>query len=190
VEIWKGSNNAMLGMGLGNLGRVAARSGRLDDAAGWYAESRQVCTRMHEASMLLETDAREAERLVFAGESAAALLAAGEVYERAQQLGGNPYVLMLADRTSGYALAQLGDIRAAWSRIGRSLMRSRENRSDYETALNLQALVRVGHLRGVKVEAFAEEAVRLFTRLGVVRTPEIPLPTIEVPEQPRAMIEV
>lgn len=190
VEIWRGSNNAMLGMGLGNLGRVAARSGRLDEAERWYDESRQVCTRMKESAMALETDAREAERRLFAGDSAAALLAAADVYERAQQLGGNPYVLMLADRTAGYALAQLGDVRGAWSRIGRSLMRSRENRSDYETALNLQALVRVGHLRGVQVEEFAAESVRLFTGLGVVRTPEVPLPAIQVPEQPRAMIEV
>jgi hypothetical protein len=104
-------------------------------------------------------------------------------------MGGNPYVLMVADRVSGYALAQQGRLREAFSRLSRGLMRSRENRADHETALHLEALGRVGRLLGVSsAESFAAEAERLNARLGVVRTPEVPMPSadrvsIQMPEQ-------
>jgi tetratricopeptide (TPR) repeat protein len=177
VDIWQGAGSAMLGMGYGNLGRAAARAGRLDDAKHWYDESRRVCEGMHEATMVLETDAREAERLMLAGQSAEALAAAQDSYERALALGGNPYVLMLADRTAGYALAQQGQLRRGWSRLSRALMRSREIRTDYEAALSMQALARVGRLLGVTVAAdFDERAQTFFAALGVVRTPDVPLP--------------
>jgi tetratricopeptide (TPR) repeat protein len=167
----------MTGMALGNLGRVAAREGRFEDAAAWYAQARAVLRRIGGEGMLLEADARDAERFVLAGYPAAAIELANDVDARAKRMNASPYVSMLVERVLGYAYAQAGDPLTGWSRLGYSLVRSREAAADYESALTLQALGAVGHLLGLdRAGEFADEAAALFERLGVVRTPTVPLP--------------
>ena len=62
-----------LGLCLSNLGRVASRGGRYDEARELFAESRRHFERIGADAFLVELDSREAERLLLAGESAAAL---------------------------------------------------------------------------------------------------------------------
>jgi class 3 adenylate cyclase/tetratricopeptide (TPR) repeat protein len=177
LAIWRASGHAMTGMALGNLGRVAAREGRFEDAAAWYAQARGVLRRIGGEAMLLEADARDAERFVLAGYPEAAIELANDVDARAKRMNASPYVSMLVERVLGYAYAQAGDPLTGWSRLGYSLVRSREAAADYESALTLQALGAVGHLLGLdRAGEFADEATAIFERLGVVRTPTVPLP--------------
>jgi tetratricopeptide (TPR) repeat protein len=175
LGVWRSTKNAMTGMTLGNLGRAAARDGRLDEAASWYDEARSFLTRVRAKAMLLETDARDAERMVLGGACDDALRLGRDVERRARELGGNPYVLMLAERVQGYALAQAGAAREGWALLTRSVLRAREDRAPYEAALGLQGVARVTSMLGVDGASFATEAAELFARLGVVRTPDVPL---------------
>jgi tetratricopeptide (TPR) repeat protein len=79
LTIWRASGHAMTGMALGNLGRVAAREHRFDDVAAWYAQARAVLRRIGGEAMLLEADARDAERFVLAGYPDAAIELANDV---------------------------------------------------------------------------------------------------------------
>jgi hypothetical protein len=128
-------------------------------------------------ALLLEADARDAERFMLAGAPAAAIELANDVATRAKRMNASPYVLMLVERVLGYAYTQAGDALTGWSKLGYSLVRSREAMADYESALTLQALGAVGYVLGLdRAAEFGDEATAIFERLGVVRTPTVPLP--------------
>jgi hypothetical protein len=165
-----------IGLGHSNLGRVAARDSRLEEAASRLREARDLFRSTGANSMLLEADAREVERLVFAHQSEAALSLADEVRARIERFGGMPYILAMLDRLSAYALWQVGERQSAWTHLAASLERARGAKVDYEIALTLQAMSRVGPLLQVaNVEDLARESGDIFSRLGVISTPEVPL---------------
>jgi len=114
---------------------------------------------------------------VLAGDHEAALTLAQELERRVLRLGETAPLVAVFDRLVGYALCQAGQVRAGWSRLGTSLLRNRENGVEYQAALSLHALGRVGRLLDAPgVETLTEEAQAIFDRLGVVRVPEVPLP--------------
>lgn len=158
------------------LGRTLSRQGRLDDAAEVLREAAATCREVGASSMLLETEAREVERLVLAAEPVSALSLGESLKSRTERFGGLPYVLTMVERLSGYALCQKGEMRRGKTRIETSLRLSRESAADYETALSLQAMSRVGgELGDPRAEGYRNEAEAIFTALGVVRTPVFPL---------------
>jgi tetratricopeptide (TPR) repeat protein len=177
LSIWRGSKSVhFVGLAVSNLGRAAARAGRIDEAAGRLREAREAFQAIGANTMLLEADAREAERLVLANQPDAALALAEDVTTRTERFGGMPYVLAMLDRLTGYALCQQGDSAGAWRRLEASLERARAARVDYEIAMTLEAMTRVGPLRGApSLERLATEAAGIFERLGVVSTPVVRL---------------
>ncbi|MGB9376954.1 MAG: tetratricopeptide repeat protein, partial [Mycobacteriales bacterium] len=165
-----------LALCLSNLGRIASRAGRFDEAANWYAEARTAFRRIGADAFIVEVDAREAERLLFAGRSGEALRLAQAAAERAESLGGLPVVLAMLERISALATAQQGDLATAEERLAASRERAEEAKADYELAVTLHALSVVASRRGSETaELLERSAESLLTRLGVVRVVDPPL---------------
>ena len=84
LEIWQGAGRRLAaGWAVSNLGRAAARDGRLEEAAGLLEEGRRILKEIGAEALLLESEAREAEWLVLAGEHGPAL----ELVERLEPAG-------------------------------------------------------------------------------------------------------
>ncbi|HEX2383966.1 MAG TPA: adenylate/guanylate cyclase domain-containing protein [Acidimicrobiales bacterium] len=166
--LWAGAGWQIgAGWAMSNLGRVASRDGRFDEAAERLASAGDLLRSIGAEAMLLETDAREVERLVLAGEHATALAQTTELQRLAAKLG-LAHVLILLDRLEGCARAQSGDLDGAWSAWDRSLAASRERGADYETALTLDLMAKTAlDLGRDEGEAMAAEARAIFDRLGV-----------------------
>jgi class 3 adenylate cyclase/tetratricopeptide (TPR) repeat protein len=166
------------GWAMSNLGRVASRSGRLDEAATRLRQALELFETIKAGAMLLETEAREVERLVLAGEHRSALAVSGQLIAQAKKLGGMANVVNMLERLEGYALCQAGDLRAGWDRLSLSVADARARGADYDAALGLEALARVAPLIGTPDTAgLTADAQAIFQRLGVVYTPAIPLPS-------------
>jgi tetratricopeptide (TPR) repeat protein len=175
-----------LGLCLSNLGRVASRGGRYDEARQLFAESRRHFARIGADAFLVELDSREAERLMLAGESAAALAVATDAAKKAEALGGMPVVLAMLDRIAGVALVQLGRTDEGIERLKASRQRATAAKADFELGLTLRTWARVETLTASPAAAALEAAAStILERLGVQQLPEAPLPnpTIVLPAQ-------
>ena len=174
----RGARHQFEGMVLGNLGRAAARAGRFDEADERYRSAEAFLQRIGETALLVETYARQAELLLLAGtDPAAALETANRVRNAAERMS-LPLVTSLADRVAGYALVQRGESTSGWARLSRSVMSSRENKDSYGAALGQEGLARVAALRGWReiADRFDMDAAATFGQLGVLATPDVPLP--------------
>ena len=152
-----------------NLGRVAARATRFDEALELLAEALTLFESLGSEALVHETEARRAECLVLAGRFQEALDVAPTVLEAAEE---NPLLYPFLERLHGYALVQARQAEEAGPRFERSLELARELEADYEVALTLEALGRTG-LGNAEAEA---ESQAILERLGVVSTPRVPLP--------------
>lgn len=155
-----------IGVGLAtiNLGRLATRDGRLADAERLLDEARAVYERIGAADYVAETDSRQAERLLRAGDAQAAASLARDARARAVALGANPVLLAALDRLLGMALDQLGDRPAAVESLRASLAAARGAPADFEEAQTAHVLAALGP---PDAPALRERADELFTRLGV-----------------------
>ncbi len=169
--LWAGAGWQIgAGWAMSNLGRVASRDGRFEQAAERLASAADLLRSIGAEALLLETDAREVERLVLAGEHEAALTQAIELQPLVAKLG-LAHVTILLDRLEGSARAGSGDADGAWSAWERSLAASRERGADYETALTLELIVaNIPEDARSDRPAMGEEAQAIFDRLGVNRS--------------------
>ena len=174
-QLWTGAGWRIgSGWAKSNLGRAAARAGRLDDAAAILQQARELLASIGAEAMLLETDARDVERLTFAREHDAAIEQARDLRTRAAKLG-LANVLNMMDRLEGCAQCQAGRPNLGLPLLERSIMDNRERGADYEAALSLEALAAAGRLSGRPgSEELAAEAATIFERLGVVQPPTVP----------------
>jgi class 3 adenylate cyclase/tetratricopeptide (TPR) repeat protein len=170
--LWAGAGWQIgAGWAMSNLGRVASRDRRFDEAAERLANAGELLRSIGAEALLLETEAREVERLVLAGEHEAALTQATELQRAAAKLG-LAHVLILLDRLEGCARAQSGDLDGAWTAWDRSLVAGRERGAEYEIALTLELMAGAApHLGRADGEDMADEARTIFDRLGVGTTP-------------------
>jgi class 3 adenylate cyclase/tetratricopeptide (TPR) repeat protein len=156
-----------------NLGRLAVRRGDHEAGARWLGQAKAAFQEIGAESFVLEVDAREAERLVLTGAGAGALALIEATSARANDLGGMAMLLAMLDRLAGCALAQAGDAPAAVDRLRTSLGRCD---ADYEVALTLQVLARLGADAGPAGPADPGRAADdLLGGLGVVATLDLPL---------------
>ena len=153
-------------------GILLARLGRFEEAHRLLAEAREEFGRAGESSEALVTDARMAELLVLERAAADALELADRTAARLPDYEGifplGPTLL----RLRGLALLQLGRVDEARASVKESLEGARKAGADYEVALALDALAALGESE----EAVERERDAIFSRLGVVSTPELPLP--------------
>jgi class 3 adenylate cyclase/tetratricopeptide (TPR) repeat protein len=168
-------HRSLLTHALSNLGRIAAREGRLDDSQARLQEALDLATEISAAGLVLEVEARLAERAVFARDAEAGLSGAKAALAAVAETGGGSVQHALLHRIRGYALMQLGDLDAADEALLESLEVARASHEQYELALTLEAQARLGELRGEGRPDEARESKALLARLGVVSTPAVPL---------------
>ena len=152
-----------------NLGRVAARARRFDQALELLVEALAAFEALGSEALARETEARMAECFVLAGGHQDALDLLPAAVHAAEEA---PVLCALLERLHGYALAQARRPHEAGTHLQRSLELAAGIDADYEVALTLQALART-RLRGPKAEA---EGQAILERLGVLSTPLVPLP--------------
>jgi tetratricopeptide (TPR) repeat protein len=112
------------------------------------------------------------------GDSEAALAFATEVLERGQSLKGVFDVIALLNRVRGSALLQLGRLEEARVILETAVAEARQRNASYELALALDALATLAGLTGEEAEELEQERDAILERLGVVSTPELPLPAL------------
>lgn len=174
LRVWRGSNFRIGdGVATSNLGRVATRSGRYDEARALFAEAARIFDSIGAASFRADVDAREAERLLFAGAPAHALLLADDVCARFERSGtATPAVITMAHRIAACALAHLGRFDEGLRRLDHATEVAEGASAEYELALALEARAHILSLRSdVNAEPYAIAAAALLDRLGVESTP-------------------
>jgi len=158
------------------LGILLARLGRGDEARRLLVEAHDEYERAGESNEVLVTEARLAEFLVVEGSAAEALDRADRTFERSAAFDGIFPLGPTLHRVRGLALLQLSRFDEARSALDESLESARKAGADYEAALALDALTVLGRLEGENPETAERERDAIFARLGVVATPEFPLP--------------
>jgi class 3 adenylate cyclase/tetratricopeptide (TPR) repeat protein len=157
-------------------GILLARLGRFEEGHRLLAEAHDEFGRAGEPGEVLVTEARMAESLVLEGSAADAL---DRVEQTLAQLPSYEGIFPLEptlQRVRGHALLQLGRVDEARAAVAESLDGARSAGADYEVALALDALAQ---LDSENAEAVERERNAIFSRLGVVATPELPLPLDE-----------
>jgi tetratricopeptide (TPR) repeat protein len=154
----------------GNLGRVAARAGRYDEAGELLSEAAKVLDEMGATAFMLELQARRAELLALRADAPLeAIRLADETLAHAGSGAMPPAVLALLERVRGTGFAQGEDTERARSALRRALEIAEENSVEYEAGLAWRALAALDSLRGNAADAAfaAESAAKIFDRLGV-----------------------
>jgi class 3 adenylate cyclase/tetratricopeptide (TPR) repeat protein len=169
-RVWRAARYPVgIALATSNLGRVAARARRFDEALELLAEALAAFEALGSDALTHEAQTRRAECFVLAGRFQEALDVTPTLLEAA---GENPLLDPFLERLHGYALVQARRTEEAGPRFERSLELARELEADYEVALTLEALGRT-HLGDPDVKA---ESKAILVRLGVVSTPQVPLP--------------
>jgi hypothetical protein len=118
------------------------------------------------------------------GRSTQALQLATEALARSETLGG-PATPQL-QRVRGCALARLGRLSEAREALEESVAGARGREAEYEEALALEGLARIGAIEGSSDAPELEARYRaIFERLGVVAAPVIPIGEALEPSAPR-----
>jgi tetratricopeptide (TPR) repeat protein len=177
LSVWRAADYPFgVGFVVSQLGRVAARAGRFDEAHQRYQEARSIYTGLRARSDLLETDTRIAELLVYQGRTDEADQHLRRAAAAADEIGGDPVQRARIHLLDGYVAAQQGDLGEARRRFEDALRVAGERDVPYEVALALEALCRLD-ITEARAEAAARfaECREIFDRLGVVSVPVIPL---------------
>lgn len=163
------SFSVLVGVVTNNLGRLHALRGELDRAKELFEAARDALGDIGSEKHRLEVGARDAERLVFAGNPRRALIIAGAIREEAVRLGAEPRVLALLQRIAAVAKLQSGDRDGCVERLHESIELARSTDAAYEELLSLELLARLGDT------AAAEGAYELTVRLGITTCRLVPL---------------
>lgn len=168
LRVWRAARYAVgVALATSNLGRVAARSGRLAESESLLNEALAGFRTIGAGSFVLETEARLAERHLFAGDHAAALAVIAATTAQAES-DANVTLKAMIHRVRGYALMQARQFDEAQAALDESLRLGRSVGADYEVALTLQAGASLAQATGRSTSAYLDEAVPIFSRLGVV----------------------
>ena len=159
------------------LGRVMSRRGRFDEAMRRLEEAREMFLAIEAASEALETEVWIAECLLLGRRTDAALAMAEGALQREAAMGGSGVHRATLHRIRGYALAQIGDVTSAWAALDESLAAGRSRGAAYEIALTLEALSVIASLAGRPYVPSEEDHRLVLQRLGVTRTPQVPIGT-------------
>ncbi|HUL84430.1 MAG TPA: AAA family ATPase [Actinomycetota bacterium] len=175
LRVWRAADDHYgLGFTHSHLGRVAARSGRFEEALASFGRARAELQHVGAGGDLMELDAREAECCLLRGDADDALARADVVIGILEEPTTGSLVPLL-QRVRGYALARRADLEGARAAFEASLVASRARDADHETAMTLQGLIRLGRLEGTDEAALYEESGRLLDELGVIAVPAFPI---------------
>lgn len=163
-------------LAVANLGRIAARAGRLTEAAELLEDARSRFDELGDERFSVEVDCHLVELSVLLDAQVEVLGRIEPLLGRIHRIGDVPALLAKARRFHGYGLAQAGDPTGARRELERSIDTARPAHLPYELALSLEGLARVARDDDPVLASDAEaEAKEILTSLGVVATPEIPI---------------
>jgi predicted ATPase len=174
LRIWRAARYP-LGVGAAtlNLGRVAARAGRYEDAHAFYKQALGEFETIGSRNWLNETRAAIVECFVFEGRYTEAEELATDVLSDVVAAGEPGRLGAFLERLLGYAIYQAREPERAKGHFEESLRIARDVSAVYEAALTLKAIADTGSEYEGDPEAEYRE---LFSRLGVVSVPSPPLP--------------
>jgi tetratricopeptide (TPR) repeat protein len=184
LRIWRAVGlKSAIAYGLNIVGRVTYRSGRYEEALELLEQARDLNHEIGDEPEELESDVRIAECLAMQGRSTEALELSTEALARSETLGG-PATPQL-QRVRGYALAQLGRLPEAREALEESVAGASDREAEYEEALALEALARIGAIEGSSDAPELKARYRaIFDRLGVVTVPVMPIANTLEPSSP------
>jgi tetratricopeptide (TPR) repeat protein len=165
------------------LGRFAGRTGGFEEAHSLLAEARELFSEEGDEVEALAADVWRVESLVHQGSSTAALELADDALERTKSTPGVAILAAMLHRLRGWAFMQLRDLERAGAAFDESLSLARiegENigmrSADYEVALTLDALGRLGEMVGGPIEDLERERDAIVAKLAVMQLQRPPLP--------------
>ena len=175
LRVWRASEYRYFLAGcLSDLGRVAARTGRFDEAIAMLDEARTLLSDVGAEGELIDVLVRTAECRVLMGDGASAL----EILDDAgARIGGTDASLATPslDRVRGYALAECGRMADAREAFESSLSAARAQASDLDVANALHALIRLAELGGdTPSPQLGSERDRIVRQLRIARLVEGP----------------
>ena len=184
LELRRAVGNRMkIADGANELGRFESRRGNFDEARALLVEARELFLAEGDEVEALAADVWLVESFVHEGASEAALELAASALERTAELPGVDIFAAMLHRLRGWAHLQRRELEPAAAAFGESLRLARregENvglrSADYEIALTLDALARLGELVGDPTVDLERERDALLAKLGVLRLAEPPLP--------------
>jgi tetratricopeptide (TPR) repeat protein len=180
LRVWRSAHFPVgIALATSNLGRLAARLGNHEKADETLREAIGLFEQQGAGSFVAEAMTRLAENYVLAGDSERGLDTIKATLDRLSG-GEAAQVLMPTIRlVRAYALAQQHRWDEAIADLTEAVRQAVEAHGNFEHALALDALCRVTAVSGIKTpDSCAADAQRIFTQLGVVRTPEVPLPVV------------
>jgi class 3 adenylate cyclase/tetratricopeptide (TPR) repeat protein len=154
------------------LAATASRSGRFEDAAAIFEEVEAISREVGDASRSADVAGFLAEFLILQGRSDEANVVNEEVLSPLPAT--HPLVPWLL-RNHGYVMAQSNQGDAAAQTLCRSLEAARARHAAHDVAFALEALIQCGLSDGRTVEEIRKERDELFSQLGVVAVPQVPL---------------
>ena len=184
LRVWRAAGYEIgIALATSNLGRVAARAGRHDEALGILAEAVDRFARIRAAGYVDETRTRVAECLALAGQAVAAETVARETLERVRRVSETGIPEAQLERTLGWCAVELDDREAARAHLDASLRVARGLGASFEVATTLrsrQILLAPGAVEAVEE---AREAASILAGLGVIA---VPLPAAVAGSAPTA----
>jgi class 3 adenylate cyclase/tetratricopeptide (TPR) repeat protein len=171
---WRGVNAvSMIAFGDYQLGRIAARLGRSEEAMGHFDASRRHFSELGELTEVMVVDALRAEALALAGDHEGALALADATLARAHTLGGVSAMTPLLHRVRGASLQELAQPAEAERAVREALDAARSRIARHEIAFALAALID-GEMAGDELEEgeWRSELARLAEDLGIDPRPQ------------------
>jgi tetratricopeptide (TPR) repeat protein len=169
--------------------RIAVLTGDFEEARRLLDEARQEFVELKATNMVVDTDIRRVELLVWSGRPADALALADGTQRALDELGSVAVLPATLTRLRGWAHALAGDLGAATCELRRALELAREGGVPYEILLALDALECVRQASGAPSDpAAVAERDRLVAELGVVAIPRPPGWDAPIPAAPPPVV--
>jgi class 3 adenylate cyclase/tetratricopeptide (TPR) repeat protein len=176
LRVWKAADDpAECAFVQSQLGRVASRDGRYDEAAELLAKARDGFAAIGARYDALDVHTRIVENRVFQGQGSKVLAEIGETMAEAEAFGEGIHLTRLT-LLRGYALAQAGRPDEGLVDVDDALATARERGATYQVALGLEARTRLRHLLDADDWADGlDETWSIQETLGIVSIPRVPL---------------
>jgi tetratricopeptide (TPR) repeat protein len=169
MQVWRSVNAASLvAYGDYQLGRIAAREGREDEATRRLESAREHFEATGEVAETLVVDAFTAEARCFAGRYEEALALAGDALGRARAINGGSLMEPMLHRVRGVALLALGRHEEGETALREGLEAARARQAGHEIAFALRTLLEAGLAEDpIEEQDWREEMTILASGLGL-----------------------